>query len=435
MYRHRSSVSKSGPSKSASRKAEKAAGWRSKWNCFEQLEVRAMLSGSPWQNTANVLDVMGGDGPATPLDALAIINDLNKNGSHSLTFLASDSANNASQSATPQGSSSQSSAPPFEDVLGNGTVTPLDALKIIDALGGSDQIQVMLVATNANGVPLASVPVGTTFEIEALVSDISGNATPYIGTTPATGGVFEAEIDASYNSALASIDPNATVTYGSNYVNGQVSDLSTAGQIVGTGAFAGLSDLGPGAIELWSIPVTATATGVETFTPSAGTGPGNEFANYNSSENPIPSSQVDFVPTSVTIVAATAPLITIAPVSIARPTTGTVNEVFTVSLANGSNTAATTVAYATQNGAPVPGVGYENGNGAGRHRLHGHQRHADVPNRHDNREYYRAGDRQSGVQPQSDLHGEPEQPDERFGRHGGCRWHDHQHQCRADTGR
>ncbi len=320
-----------------------------------------MLSGSPWQNTANVLNVMGGTGPATPLDALAIINDLNKNGSHPLTPLASDSAS-SSGSVSPQGSSTQSATPLFEDVLGTGEVTPLDALKIINALGGGgDQVQVMLVATDMNGVPLASVPVGSQFQIEAFVTDISGNAVPIVGTALAQGGVFEAEIDASYNTAFASIDPNATVTFGSNYVNSQVSDLSTPGQIIGTGAFAGLNALGPGNILLWSIPVTATAVGSETFTPSAGTGSGNEIALYGN-DTPIPSNEVDFVPATVNVVAATAPLLSINSVSVARPTSGTTNEIFTVTLANPSSTQTTTVNYTTQDGLPVPGATYSDGN-------------------------------------------------------------------------
>ena len=111
---------------------------------------------------------------------------------------------------------------------------------------------------------------------------------------------------------------------------------------------------------MWSIPVTATATGLETFTPAPSTGPATEIDIYGS-DSAIPPSQVDFEAGSVNIVAATAPIISIAGHD-PRPTSGTVNEVFTVTLANGSPTQTTTVNYMTEDGLPVPGPTYSNGN-------------------------------------------------------------------------
>ena len=335
MIRHRSSVSKAGQQKSgfstrASRKA-KPSGWRSKVNCFEQLEARAMLAADAWQNALDKFDV-NGDGHVTPLDALAIINDLNKNGTHALTTLASDFATPATQSVTAQASGTQASPTLFEDVNGDGVVSPLDALSVINALGANDVAQVTLVATDMNGVPIASVPVGTQFELEALVADVTGNATAPVGTSIGSGGVFEAEINATLSSTtVAGIDPSAVVTYGANYTNGQVSDLSqvASGQIIGTGAFAGDNPVGPGQIKLWSIPVIATATGLETFTPSAGTGTNNEIAIYDTSgqhNNALdPATQVDFEAGSVQVVAANAPIISIASASVVRSTSGTTN--------------------------------------------------------------------------------------------------------------
>ncbi len=332
---------------------------RTRVGLFEALELRTMLSGTPtsassndWQNPTNPLDVRF-NGQVTPLDALAVINYLNSSAAQA------QGAAGTVQAAGQPNSTAQSMA---LDVNGDGLITPLDALKIINALGGNDLAQVTLVATDFNGNPISSAVVGTTFEIEALVSDISGTATPMIGTVQGTGGVFAAYINATYNSTLASIDPNATVTYGSNYNEAPSSDLSTAGQIVGTGAFAGsFNPIGPGQVELWSIPVTATATGVETFTPSYGTNSGNEIDLYGSG-TAVPASQVDFQPGSVTIVPAAQPLISIDPATIVRPTTGTANEVFTVTLTNASTTQPTTVNFSTEDGVPVPGPDYEDGN-------------------------------------------------------------------------
>ncbi len=350
-------MSPSGTSSRASRKAVKAAG-RRPLSRFEQLEARAMLAADPWQNATNHLDVLN-KGAITPADALAIINDLNLNGSHALTPLASDFAvaGPAGVAAASVATASVATSTMFEDVNGDGMVTPADALDVINALNANDQIQVTMVATDMNGVPIASAAVGSTFQIEALVSDISGNATAAVGTTAATGGVFSAYLNAAYNGALASIDPNATVAYGSNFANGQTSNLSTAGQIVGTGAFAAFTAPGPGQFELWSIPVTATAVGTETFTPGASTTSNNEFDLYGVN-GAIPSSEVNFVSGSVSIIAATAPQISISPATVTRPTSGPAIESFIVTLANPSNSQAATVQFATADGTAVAGTDY-----------------------------------------------------------------------------
>ena len=59
---------------------------------------------------------------------------------------------------------------------------------------------------------------------------------PRRSAAPATGGVFAAYTDATYNSSLASIDSSAIVTFGSEYTNGKDADLTTPGLIKGTGA-------------------------------------------------------------------------------------------------------------------------------------------------------------------------------------------------------
>jgi hypothetical protein len=67
-----------------------------------------------WQNSANPLDV-NGDGQVTPLDALTVINALNQQGAGSL-------------GTPPLGAHS------YLDVMGTGALSPLDALMIINAL-------------------------------------------------------------------------------------------------------------------------------------------------------------------------------------------------------------------------------------------------------------------------------------------------------------
>ena len=70
----------------------------------------------PWQNKSEPFDV-NGDGFVSPIDALIIINFLNTNGSQTLT---TPSANNQ--------------PPPYLDPSGDGIVAPIDVLLIVNAL-------------------------------------------------------------------------------------------------------------------------------------------------------------------------------------------------------------------------------------------------------------------------------------------------------------
>ncbi|MHB8954103.1 MAG: dockerin type I domain-containing protein [Pirellulaceae bacterium] len=73
----------------------------------------------PWRNLFDPLDV-NGDGSLSPLDALLVINELNRVGSHALAPPAAGQF-----------------PPPYLDVSGDNNVTPLDALWVINALNSS----------------------------------------------------------------------------------------------------------------------------------------------------------------------------------------------------------------------------------------------------------------------------------------------------------
>ncbi|MCE3014426.1 MAG: redoxin domain-containing protein [Pirellula sp.] len=85
---------------------------------FEQLERRDLCA-ADWQNTTNRLDV-DRSGMVEPFDALAVINDINLNGSRVL----------------PSKPSSYSG--PMLDVNGDGSVGPLDALMVINSFNRID---------------------------------------------------------------------------------------------------------------------------------------------------------------------------------------------------------------------------------------------------------------------------------------------------------
>lgn len=90
-----------------------------------------------WHNNECPLDV-NGDRTVTPLDALAVINDLNQNGSRQLTDFTS-------QPFPP---------PPFLDVNADGSVTANDVLLIMNALNGG----------SVPSCPPAVVPTKLTFQ-------------------------------------------------------------------------------------------------------------------------------------------------------------------------------------------------------------------------------------------------------------------------------
>ncbi len=80
----------------------------------EMLVDAAMQSQKPWRNPADRYDVTG-NGSIEPLDVLRIINKINADGSHELP-------------------PPTNSPPPYYDVSGDGSITPQDALLVINEL-------------------------------------------------------------------------------------------------------------------------------------------------------------------------------------------------------------------------------------------------------------------------------------------------------------
>ena len=159
--------------------------------------------------------------------------------------------------------------------------------------------------TDSSGNVLTSVPVGTAFQLRAIVQDTSGRG--------ANGGVFEAELDGTYNSGLVSIPSDAmhsVVTFGPEFINGQRESTQTPGLIYDTGGFSGLFAPGSGPQVLFTVPVTGTSAGTETFTPSLSTAPNSQIAVYGDN-NPLPGSNVTYVPATITI-AGTQPIIVVS---------------------------------------------------------------------------------------------------------------------------
>ena len=250
----------------------------------------------PWQNPVNPLDV-NGDGVISPIDALLVINYLN---SH------------PAETVLPPTYSAGSA---YLDVLGTGSVIPTDALQIINYLNlnslstqpvtGSPALKVVLEAQDpSSGVELTQVSPGQSFNLVAYVQDT--RSTPF--------GVFSAYTDVSYNSNLATISPSANLTYGNDFSERPSGSTATAGSILDAGGFDQITafpanrnpaeDPG-GSYELWSVPAIVppnAAAGTLTFTPSSSNGDNPYFyTNLYDSTNPEPLADVDSVAATLTV--------------------------------------------------------------------------------------------------------------------------------------
>ena len=136
------------------------------------------------------------------------------------------------------------------DGAGNSRTQDLSIEVTSDALLG-----IRLDTTNASGSHLSTVDVGTEFLLKVFVEDLRSQPQ----------GVFGAVLDVLYNQQLVSVI--GPVTFGSDYSASQQHDISTAGIINETGAYAGsLSPLGGGERLLFSVLVRATKSGTVVFT-------------------------------------------------------------------------------------------------------------------------------------------------------------------------
>jgi len=111
----------------------------------QQIETIMNSATHPWTNPTNNVDV-NGDGAVTPLDALVVINELNSVGAGPLP----------SPPATP---------PPYYDVNGDGSLSPADALYVINWLNmGSTPKSITLEDIGA------SVPEPSSFALAAIAA-------------------------------------------------------------------------------------------------------------------------------------------------------------------------------------------------------------------------------------------------------------------------
>ena len=133
-------------------RAEKHRGLR-----MELLEGRQLLAADLSLHNRLIPEDVNKDFTVSPLDALLVINALNRRGKGG-------------------GEGEASSANRFVDVSGDGIVSPLDALLVINQLNaeGEDEklVSYTLQITDTQGNPITRTSVGQTFTVRVLVQDI-----------------------------------------------------------------------------------------------------------------------------------------------------------------------------------------------------------------------------------------------------------------------
>jgi hypothetical protein len=309
-------------------------------------------------NSSDPYDV-NGDGVVSPLDVLALINYLN-------TSSSSSSSQASPQVKTASAAAATSSSDLFPDVLGTGAVTPLDvAAEIAKLQAGTTLVDVSLEAVDpTTGNVLSSVQVGQSFLLEAFAQDVQTNPAGF-------GSVY---LNVSYASSLANIAQGATFTAGSYLTTTQTgpvgfppNTVDSNGQVHDAGFFG--SSAPPAGqvgsnIEVWSVPATATSAGTLTFTPSSSAADGGTGAYdidiYVTGSTPIqvPAADVNFQPLTLSVtLPSNAPTISVAPATVNNSSSSNTTMNFTVSLTAASTTPVT-FTYSTTDGTAVSGTNY-----------------------------------------------------------------------------
>jgi hypothetical protein len=104
--------------------------------------------------------------------------------------------------------------------------------------------------------------------------------------------------------SLGAVLFTGAVRFGTTYNGGTDGDTSTPGFISNAGAFAGTTPTGSDPIEVFNIPMRATAAGTLTFTTSFPTDhPTHDILEYNPghSSTPLQASQIHFSTASVEV--------------------------------------------------------------------------------------------------------------------------------------
>ena len=248
-----------------------------------------------WQNPFHPVDV-NGDGYASPLDALLVFNEVDRNGVRAL----------------PNPPVPPDVAPPFFDFSGDSMVSDFDGNKVLEnlntngsrqlpeprtelaqptpPLGDGPLVRLRLQTVNAQGQLVSSLNVGDTFFLDVYASDLRA----------AGLGVFSAYLDVVFDAAaLTAAGP---IQFGATFPNVRAGSTATPGGVDEVGAVAAATPAGVSEPLLARIPLRATAAGQYTLQANpADTLPGSEVTLYGI-DGVIPSAKIEYGTASVTLI-------------------------------------------------------------------------------------------------------------------------------------
>ena len=260
----------------------------------EGLEARVLLAGdtvSEWQNPLNPYDV-NQDSHVSAVDVLAVTRTLNTVGSHQLPARA------AAEPGSSDGTNSL-----MIDPSGDGFVSPIDALMVveaIDAAGEGEEYRVRLEVTDANGDPVSQVNKGDTFTLNAYVEDLRGAEEP---------GVFAVYTDVTYDDSLVSVASGASLVHADPYSDGTFGDVSQPGLLDEVGGFDQSASHDGSEQLFFQLEFVADAAGTVSFQADpADVIPAHEFL-VNDSLDAVPGSNIDFGGVDLTVVDDSQPAV------------------------------------------------------------------------------------------------------------------------------
>jgi Calx-beta domain/Dockerin type I domain/SdrD B-like domain len=322
-----------------------ASPWRARRLGFESLEDRRLLAIDATVQVGGDLfsrfDV-NRDHHVTPVDALLIINDLNANGSHAV-----GNSVIAGLRTAPDGTGESSNDP--LDINGDGMVSPVDALLVINQLndGVEPQMQIRLEVTDLGGIPIAQVNQGDSFQLRAYVTDLR--------TSPPQPGVFAAYTDVIFDSALASV--TGAIVHASDYPNGPSGSVAAPG-LDEVGGSDGLTPLGPNERLLFTVPMQATGIGTVDFAADpADILPVHDSLLFGGTAG-VPTNEILYGTTSLEVLPPAGAFLSITDVSLPEGDSGTTAFDFTVSLSEVSDQQVV-VQYSTAEGTAAAGTDYQ----------------------------------------------------------------------------
>ncbi len=290
-----------------------------------------------YRNPLRQFDV-NNDGRVTALDALVIINDLNANGPHVLTSGGGIIGDDGGSRLAPAGQPLF-----FVDTNGDGRVTALDALMIINKLSAAagEQVSLRVEITDLSGNPVDVISPGQNFQVRGFAKDLR------LPSDDPQRGVFSAYWDVNYDTTRVALDfaNNRVIQYGPDYPashRNQAVITATAGLIDDIGGVAGVTPLGSQEKLVFIVPMTATAPGVAFFSADAEDSDLLDVLVYGGS-NAVPDNEILFIADSVTIGAQ--PTASVADLSLPEGNVQN-NATLTISLSS-SAIVPTTIDFAT----------------------------------------------------------------------------------------